>query len=141
MLDESIYGLADIDRAASLKAAAFIKVKLMKFVTLERLAQAIERIRELGMKPVLGNGVAMDLGCWMEACIAAQLIDNAGEMNGFLKARAPLLSPALEFRDGSLRLQPGPAPQLDRTTVEQYSVGSVRRTATMVRAAAAGSLR
>jgi len=46
MLDESIYGLSDIDKAASLGAAAFIKVKLMKFVTLERLAQAVVEIGE-----------------------------------------------------------------------------------------------
>ena len=30
MLDESIFGIADIERAADLKAAAFIKLKLMK---------------------------------------------------------------------------------------------------------------
>ena len=48
MLDESIYGIADIEKAAALKAARFVKVKLMKFVTLERLANAIERIRANG---------------------------------------------------------------------------------------------
>lgn len=66
MLDESIYGLADIEKAARLKAATYVKLKLMKLVTLRALSQAIERIRELGMKPVLGNGVACDPGCWME---------------------------------------------------------------------------
>lgn len=138
MLDESIYGLADIDQAASLGAAAFIKVKLMKFVTLERLARAIERIRELGMTPVLGNGVATDLGCWMEACIAARHIDNAGEMNGFLKARSPLLAPILEFREGKLWLQPGYTPHLDRDTVERYGVDSVGLSPRAARAATAG---
>jgi o-succinylbenzoate synthase len=122
MLDESIYGLADIERAADLRAARFIKVKLMKFVTLERLAQAIERIRELGMTPVLGNGVASDPGCWMEACVAARLIDNAGEMNGFLKPHSGLLDPPLEFRDGALRLIPGYAPKLSREALERYTV-------------------
>lgn len=141
MLDESIYGLADIEKAASLKAAAFIKVKLMKFVTLERLAQAIERIRELGMTPVLGNGVATDLGCWMEACIAARLIDNAGEMNGFLKARSPLLAPTLEFGDGKLRLQPGYTPHLNPDTVERYGIESIRLPPRTARAAAAGQFR
>ena len=138
MLDESIYGLSDIDKAASLGAAAFIKVKLMKFVTLERLVQAIERIRDLGMTAVLGNGVATDLGCWMEACIAARLIDNAGEMNGFLKARSPLLAPTLEFRDGKLWLQPGYIPRLDPNTVERYGVESVGISPRAARAAAAG---
>ena len=51
------------------------------------LARGIRRIREFGMEPVLGNGVACDIGCWMEACVARTLIDNAGEMNGFLRQR------------------------------------------------------
>jgi L-alanine-DL-glutamate epimerase-like enolase superfamily enzyme len=112
MLDESVYGIADVERAAALGAARFIKVKLMKLGTLDALAQAIARIRALGMQPVLGNGVACDLGCWMEACIAARHIDNAGEMNGFLKARAQLLTESLEMRDGAVRLAPGFAPRL-----------------------------
>lgn len=125
MLDESIYGLADIEKAAELRAAAFIKVKLMKLVTLEALAGAIERIKALGMKAVLGNGVACDPGCWMEACIAARHIDNAGEMNGFLKARAALLTDRLEFRDGAVLLRPGFAPRLDHAGFEAYLVESM----------------
>src|SRR6202008_1860267 len=55
MLDESSFGLPDIEKAAKLKAAAYIKLKLMKMVTLKELSAGIARIRELGMKPVLGN--------------------------------------------------------------------------------------
>lgn len=55
MLDESIYGLADIDREAQLKAAAYTKVKRMKLVTLDQLASAIERIRDCGMPPRIGQ--------------------------------------------------------------------------------------
>jgi L-alanine-DL-glutamate epimerase-like enolase superfamily enzyme len=133
MLDESIYGIADVERAAALGAARFIKVKLMKLGTLDALAQALERIRALGMRPVLGNGVACDLGCWMEACVAARHIDNAGEMNGFLKAQAQLLTEPLEVRDGAIRLVPGFAPRLavERLApfvVEQH-VASARTTA------------
>lgn len=122
MLDESIYGLADIERAARFGAAAFIKVKLMKLGSLEALAQAIGRIRTLGMRPILGNGVACDLGCWMEACIAARHIDNAGEMNGFLKARAQLLSEPLELRGGALLLKPGFAPRLAVEQIKPFIV-------------------
>jgi o-succinylbenzoate synthase len=122
MLDESIYGMDDIERAADLRAASYIKVKLMKLVTLERLEAAIARIGALGMRAVLGNGVACDLGCWMEACVAARTIDNAGEMNGFLKPRAGLLTQPLRFDDGAIVLEPGFAPRLDRTHVEPYSV-------------------
>ena len=125
MLDESIYGMEDIEKAAQLQCAAFIKVKLMKFVTLASLAAAIERIRALGMQPVLGNGVACDPGCWLEACIAARHIDNAGEMNGFLKTRAQLLTPSLGFKDGALQFPAAYAPQLDRETLREYLVDEV----------------
>lgn len=122
MLDESIYGLGEIERAAELRAARFVKLKLMKLGSLESLGRALERIRELGMKPVLGNGVACDLGCWMEACVAARHIDNAGEMNGFLRARAGLLTEQLEVRSGSLLLKPGFVPALARERLRPYVV-------------------
>lgn len=118
MLDESIYDEADIDRAASLHAARFIKVKLMKFVELERLGAAIERIRAHGMEPVLGNGVASDIGCWMEACVAARHIGNAGEMNGWTKQRRSLLLEPLAIRDGAIRVPRGWQPRLDDAAVE-----------------------
>ncbi|MEK6594180.1 MAG: enolase C-terminal domain-like protein [Pseudomonadota bacterium] len=125
MLDESIYGIADIDRAAQLGAAAYIKLKLMKLVTLAQLTQAIQHIQSLGMKAVLGNGVACDPGCWMEACAAAGRIDNAGEMNGFLKTRSHLFTRPLEFRDGCVWLKPGFTPQLDAANLKQHLVDSV----------------
>jgi L-Ala-D/L-Glu epimerase len=124
MLDESIYGMADIEKAAALKCAAYIKVKLMKLVTLDALAHAVARIRELGMKPVLGNGVACDLGCWLEGLVAARYIDNAGEMNGFLKARSPLLSDPLAFRDGALYLKAGYVPRLDPESLARHRIDS-----------------
>ena len=122
MLDESLCGLEEIQRAADLAAARFIKLKLMKLGSLEALGAALERIRALGMSPVLGNGVACDLGCWMEACVAARHIGNAGEMNGFLRARAGLLTEALEVRSGALVLKPGFAPQLARERLAPYIV-------------------
>lgn len=122
MLDESIYGLPDIERAAQLRAATYVKLKLMKLVTLEALAAAIDRIRELGMKPVLGNGVACDPGCWMEGCIAARRIDNAGELNGHLKARLPLMRGGPEFRQGAMRIRAGTWPELDDAAVASVRV-------------------
>lgn len=113
MLDESIYGLDDIRRAAELKAARYIKVKLMKLGGLSRLAAAIDTIRECGMEPVLGNGVACEIGCWMEACVARGRIHNAGEMNGFLKPSSRLLKNPLKFDDGAIVLEPGWRPELD----------------------------
>ena len=112
MLDESIYTMADIERAAREHACAYLKVKLMKFVAIDALAAGIERIRALGMQPVLGNGVACDVSCWMEACVAARHIDNAGEMNGFLKADRMLFARPLAFDNGDIVIEPG-VPALD----------------------------
>jgi L-Ala-D/L-Glu epimerase len=123
MLDESIYDLGDIDRAAREHACAFLKVKLMKFVGIDALVAAIERIRTLGLRPVLGNGVACDVSCWMEACVAAHCIDNAGEMNGFLKARRMLFAVPLAFERGAVVIPPG-TPVLDRDAVAAYTLHS-----------------
>ena len=122
MLDESIYSLGEVERAAKLGAARFIKVKLMKFSSLERLEAAILRIRKLGMEPVLGNGVAADVGCWMEACVAARRIDNAGEMNGFLKPRERLLADELRFANGAIEIPAAWRPRLDLARLERLAI-------------------
>lgn len=120
MLDESIYDVADIERAADEGACAYVKVKLMKFVGLDALAAAIERIRARGMRPVLGNGVACDVSCWMEACVAARHIDNAGEMNGFLKAPRMLFARPLVCERGAIVIEPG-VPSLDRDALDAFT--------------------
>lgn len=122
MLDESIYSEREIERAAASGAAEYIKVKLMKFSDLARLEAAIARIRALGMKPVLGNGVATDLGCWMEACVAARQIDNAGEMNGFLKPRERLLADPLPFRDGAIEIPARWRPRVDTAALDRLAL-------------------
>jgi len=121
MLDESIYGEEDIRRAADLRCADYIKLKLMKMGSLDRLANGLELIRTLGMKPVMGNGVASDLGCWMEACIGVRHLDNAGEMNGFLKPRETLFATPLNVD--------GPDIVLDGTphAVDDEKLASLKR--------------
>ena len=126
MLDESIYGIADIERAAELRAATYVKVKLMKLTTIDRLEAAIARIRALGMQPVLGNGVAWDVGCWMEACVAARMIDNAGEMNGYLKAHDRLIARPLPFDGGAIVLEPGLTPKLDSLRLARHRLETAR---------------
>lgn len=126
MLDESIYSEREIERAAASGAAEYIKVKLMKFSSLARLEAAIARIRALGMKPVLGNGVATDIGCWMEACVAARHIDNAGEMNGFLKPRERLLADPLAFRDGAIEIAAGWSPRVDVAALDRLALARLR---------------
>ena len=122
MLDESIYDEADIDRVAALHAARFVKVKLMKFVELERLGAAIERIRSHGLEPVMGNGVASDIGCWMEVCVASRHIRNAGEMNGWTKQRRSLLVDPLLIRDGAIRVPAGWRPRIDEAALDAGTV-------------------
>ena len=67
----------------------------------------------LGLGAVLGNGVATEIGCWMEACVGAQLLTTAGEMNGFLKQRQGLLTTPLRVERGSIQLNRAAMPQLD----------------------------
>jgi L-Ala-D/L-Glu epimerase len=122
MLDEAIYGTAEIERAADLRAAKFVKLKLMKLGTLDRLVQACLLVKRLGMEPVLGNGVATELGCWMEACVALRLIDNAGEMNGFLKPRARLFENPLTVENGAMIVPAGDPPRLDRAALDAATI-------------------
>jgi len=124
MLDESIFGLDDIRRAAELKAARYIKVKLMKLGGLKRLADAIGLIRACGMEPVLGNGVACEIGCWMEACVARGRIANAGEMNGFLKPAAQLLKNPLRLERGAIVLEAGYRPAPDYDAMQRCTVAA-----------------
>jgi len=109
MLDESIYGPEDIHRAAELRCARFIKLKLMKMGGIAALQDGLRLIRSLGMEPVLGNGVASEVGCWAEAAIAHGLVRNAGEFNGFLRPRARLLGAPLAVEAGEVVLPPSPA--------------------------------
>ena len=124
MLDESIYGLADVERAAELKVASLIKFKLMKAGGLDRLAEALQLIRSLGMEPVLGNGVAGEIGCWMEACVARTLIGNAGEMNGFIKPRDSILRRPLRIEKGAMIVEPGWRPEIDREALAAVTVAT-----------------
>lgn len=117
MLDESIYTMADVEKAAALGAADVIKLKLMKLGSIDRLERALDRIGRLGMTAVLGNGVATEIGCWMEACVGARLLTTAGEMNGFLKQRTGLLTTPLRVERGRIALDQALPPQLDAAEV------------------------
>lgn len=126
MLDESIYGIEDIRRAAELGCARFIKFKLMKAGGLDRLVDCLNEIRARGMQPVLGNGVASDVGCWMEACVAAAHVDNAGEMNGFLKPADPVVCEPMQVVDGDLVLPARWRPVLDHDAISAHCVERVQ---------------
>jgi L-alanine-DL-glutamate epimerase-like enolase superfamily enzyme len=125
MLDESIYDLADIERAASLGAAHYVKLKLMKCGGLDKLIAALDRARALGLKAVLGNGVATDIGCWMEAAAGCRRTETAGEMNGFLKLKRSLLENPLTVERGHIVIPPGWWPILDEDALDAYRVDCI----------------
>jgi L-alanine-DL-glutamate epimerase-like enolase superfamily enzyme len=126
MLDESIYDITDIDKAADLGVASYIKFKLMKAGGLARLANILAHIRDRDMEPVLGNGVACDVGCWMEACMVPGHITNAGEMNGFLKTSDSLLRKPLVVEGNAIKLESNFRPALNEEMVARYSEATKR---------------
>jgi L-alanine-DL-glutamate epimerase-like enolase superfamily enzyme len=125
MLDESIYGMQDIEHAARIRNVQYIKLKLKKIGSIDALGAALNRVRELGMRPVLGDGVATDIGCWMEACAASLYIDNAGEMNGFLKFQSSLFTEPMRMEGGSVVLPAGYRPSLSEESVQSCTMRSV----------------
>ena len=115
MLDEPICTLADIERAAGIDGVGLCKVKLKRFGSLEHLAQAIRLVHAKGLGAVLGDGLGAEINCWMEACVADGLIDNAGEFNGYVKIRpeARLLAQPLRFEAGEMVLPADWSPEVD----------------------------
>jgi L-alanine-DL-glutamate epimerase-like enolase superfamily enzyme len=132
MMDESIYGLADIDIAGAIPGVGFVKLKLKKLASLDLLRQALARIRERGMRPVLGDGTSSDLQCWMEACVARTTIDNAGEMNGFLKPRTRLLANPLPFENGAIVVPKDYWPVIDEDVLKAHTLATERIVAAQV---------
>lgn len=126
MLDESIYGSSDIERAASIPRVRFVKLKLKKMGSVTMLRAALEHISALGMEPVLGDGIATDIGCWMEACVARTTIRNAGEMNGFLKTKVSLFENPLPFENGAIVLSQAYLPRVDLNALKTHTVKSLR---------------
>ena len=118
MLDEPICTLGDIAHAADIEGVAFCKLKLKRFGGLQRLADGLNAVRANGMRPVLGDGLGSEIHSWLEACVALDTVDNAGEFNGFLKPHKGLFENPLPFEDGAIRMPPGYRPKLDRAEVE-----------------------
>jgi L-alanine-DL-glutamate epimerase-like enolase superfamily enzyme len=133
MLDEPISTLADVERAAEIDNVGFCKLKLKRFGGLDLLKHALDKVRELGMEPVLGDGLSSEIGCWMEACVARGTIRNAGEFNGFLKPKVRLFAPPLEFAAGDLILSVGFTPAIDPAALAAHAIARERFVAASVR--------
>lgn len=132
MLDESIYSENDIERARTVPGVGLIKLKLKKLGSLTRLETALRRISAMGMQPVLGDGTATDISCWMEAGIARSTIRSAGENNGFLKLTQQLFVEPLPFGGGAIRLPKGWWPKVDEARVRQLATETRRYAARSV---------
>jgi o-succinylbenzoate synthase len=126
MLDEAIVGEEDLDRTIEKGCAQAVKFKLMKCGSFAHLERLIQKASEAGLKVILGNGVATDVGCLHEAELAAGLglSVHAGEMNGFLKCTERLLHPKLEVKEGVLEL-PSESPSVLWERVSQLSVEEI----------------
>lgn len=122
MLDEPICEISDIGRAGDIAGVAYCKLKLKRFGGLQKLREALVRVRECGMQPVLGDGLSAEINCWMEACAAVGLVTNAGEFNGFLKPSVRLFSNPLPFSSGRIQLPAGFRPEIDSEVLEQHTI-------------------
>lgn len=132
MLDESIRGNEDVERAATIPGVKLVKVKMKRLGGIERTVAVMQRARDCGLDVCLGDGVATELLCWMEACVSRGYVSRAGDMNGFLKPRVRLFSNPLPFERGDLVLEPGFWPEIDRGVLEQHSVRRERHAAAAV---------
>ena len=124
MLDEPICSIKDIEKASKIKGVGLCKLKLKRFLSITKLTEAIKFAHKSGLRIVLGDGLGTEINCWMEARVANNLIDNAGEYNGFLKIdpKARILSNPLKFKNGFLLISENWKLEIDRDKLEKYSI-------------------
>jgi L-Ala-D/L-Glu epimerase / N-acetyl-D-glutamate racemase len=105
MLDEAITDVDSLHQAAQTGAASIVKLKWMKQGGMFFLREMVEHARRLGLRVVLGNGVAGWIDNRNEASFWLQHLQDmqlAGEMNGYLKIRSDFTPFA--FVDGCMIL-------------------------------------
>lgn len=127
MLDEAITGEHELDRTIETGCAGVVKFKLMKCGSFRYLEKLIKKAFNAGLKVILGNGVATDIGCFHEAQVAHKmgLTVHAGEMNGFLKGIDHFLEPPLRMERENLILPEG-MPAVRWETLSLYLVEEIR---------------
>lgn len=125
MLDESIYTEDDVQRIIDEKCASYVKFKLMKSGSIERLISMINKAKSGGLKVVMGNGVAGEIGCLHEIWVAETHIETDGEMNGFLKLNTSILQQPLEAQNGVATIPQGFQMKLDHKKVQKFHVKTI----------------
>jgi L-Ala-D/L-Glu epimerase len=128
MLDEPICSIGDVQRAGDIRNVGFCKLKLKRFGGLDLVHKALDTVRAHCMEPVLGDGLGIELGCWMEGCVARVTIRNAGDFNGFLKPKVRLFTEPLQFIAGALVLPTGFRPHIDRDVLTAHETARERFT-------------
>ncbi len=119
MLDESIYDDDDIRRAGRLPGVGAVKLKLSKAGGAKGLLRQMRLASEAGLKLVVGNGIASDLGCLHEALVCrAGGLATAGEMNGFLKTPLRLTREPPVMQGPLMVLPPLAATAVERDSLE-----------------------
>jgi len=102
MLDEPVCSRDDVARARGV-GCQWVKLKLCKQGSVTQLQQTAREARRLGLKVVVGNGVATDVANLLELWAFDRhpgLFDGASESTGFAKIHEPVLYPALGVRAG-----------------------------------------
>lgn len=103
MLDESVTDIDSIRYAAESRAADVVKLKWMKQGGFSLLKQMTNEAQRLGLKVIIGNGVASSLNNRKEAVFWLSCLRDsglAGEMNGFIKLKDSVRSNFIKFQNG-----------------------------------------
>ena len=124
MLDESIHDEHSIRQAAE-AGADIVKLKLMKVGSRGALQERTTLAQELGMSVVIGNGVAGVVDNWHEA-LCASLTERAGEMNGNLKLKDPVVDQRPILDSGDLRFPAGFRVTADEDALARQSQQTLR---------------
>ena len=107
MLDESIYDSTDVHRAADVGAAG-VKLKIFKNLGPLSCTALAEQAGRLGLTVVIGNGVATEVGNFLELATVAHspsFFSDPAECNGFSKTVEPLCgTPVLSEHNGQIRI-------------------------------------
>lgn len=123
MLDETIDTLDELHEAIRRKCCDFVKFKLMKHSSIDYMFKLIETAKSAGLKVIIGNGVASDIGCYHEALIQAKMgCEFSGEMNGFLKQKNSILKYPLRFERGKLSVSGYFNVELNDEVIKRYLV-------------------
>lgn len=126
MLDESIYGDEEISRAISEKCARAIKLKIVKSADPNELYRQSRTVLENKMDLIIGNGAATDISCCHELLVGVKAgLKAAGEMNGYIKLRVPLLPDAVKFENGCMVVAGGASLVPDTNVLQSQSVDTV----------------